>query len=480
MTVLPFLIGGEWLPGSGKPIDTINPADGSLNATVGSASAADVDHAVMNAMRAQRDPKWRAMLPHERARLLCKVADLILERSPELAAIQMRENGKLKSECVAQAGAAAGAFRYFAGICETMVSEIAPARGPHMATVVYEPFGVVAAITPWNSPLTLEAQKVAAAVAAGNAVVLKPSEFTPGPARALGQIFLDAGFPPGILNVVTGSGTEAGKALVEHPGVRMISFTGGTATGRMIGKIAAERLVPVALELGGKSPHIVFADADLDAAADGVVAGIFTSSGQSCIAGSRLFIEASIYDDFLERVVTRTKKLKVGLPEAEGVNVAPLSSFIHRDRVESYVQSAREDGATIVTGGGRPDAPELQRGAFYEPTIITGLANDAKACREEIFGPVLCVLPFTDEAHLVEQANGTNFGLGCGVWTESYKKAWRVARSVEAGTVWINTYKELSVAVPFGGFKDSGIGREKGFYGIRVYQEPKTILWGMK
>jgi acyl-CoA reductase-like NAD-dependent aldehyde dehydrogenase len=392
----------------------------------------------------------------------------------------MRENGKLRSECETQAGAAAGAFRYFASICETMVSEIAPSRGPHVANVIYEPYGVVAAITPWNSPLTLEAQKVAAAVAAGNAVVLKPSEFTPGPARELGRIFLDAGMPPGILNVVTGSGLETGSALVQHPGVRMISFTGGTATGRAIGRIAAERLVPVALELGGKSPHIVFADADLDAAADAVVAGIFTSSGQSCIAGSRLFIERGIYDEFLERVVIRTNNLKVGLPDAEGVHVAPLSSFIHRERVEHYVQAARDEGGTIVTGGKRPGAAELQNGAFYEPTIITGLTNTAKACSEEIFGPVLCVLPFENEADLVEQANGTAFGLGCGLWTESYKKAWRVARAIDSGTVWINTYKELSVAVPFGGFKDSGIGREKGYYGIRVYQEPKTIMWGMK
>ena len=260
----------------------------------------------------------------------------------------------------------------------------------------------------------------------------------------------------------------------------MISFTGGTATGRAIGRIAAERLVPVALELGGKSPHIVFADADLDAAAEGVVSGIFTSSGQSCIAGSRLFIERSIYDDFLARVVERTKALKVGPPDADGSQVAPLSSFVHRERVEAYVQSARDDGGTIVAGGKRPDDAALQAGAFYEPTIITGLTNEAKACREEIFGPVLCVLPFDGEADLVEQANGTSFGLGCGIWTESYKKAWRVSRAIEVGTVWVNTYKELTVAVPFGGFKDSGIGREKGYYGIRVYQEPKTILWGMK
>jgi acyl-CoA reductase-like NAD-dependent aldehyde dehydrogenase len=479
MSIQPFLIGGEWIKGNAVPIESVNPATGELNGYMGSASAADVDHAVTNALQAQRQPSWRNMLPHERARLLYRVAELIIERGPQLSAQQMRENGKLLSECSFQAAAAAGAFRYFAGICETMVSEVAPSRGQYLSTVVYEPFGVVAAITPWNSPLTLEAQKVAAAVAAGNAVVLKPSEFTPTLALELGRIFIDAGFPPGILNVVTGSGPEAGLALVQHPDVRMISFTGGTATGRTIAKIAGERLVPTALELGGKSPHIIFADADLDAALDAVVMGIFSSSGQSCIAGSRLFIERSIYDEFLGRVVERTRALRVGPPDAPQSQVASLSSFIHRERVERYVASALEEGGQILVGGKRPDAPELEKGAYYEPTIIAGLPSTATVCQEEIFGPVLCVLPFDDEADLIDQANGTVYGLGCGIWTESFKKAWRVGRAIESGTVWINTYKALSVATPFGGFKDSGIGREKGFYGIRVYQEAKTIYLGL-
>ena len=465
--------------GSGTPFDSINPADGSLNGRFAGADAADVDRAVRDARRAQRDPRWRSMLPQERARLLNRVADLLVERATDLAAIQMRENGKLWTECLAQARYAAATFRYFAGLIETQVSEIAPARGANLAAIVYEPFGVVAAITPWNSPLTLEAGKIAPAVAAGNAVVLKPSEFTPGVARELGRIFLDAGFPPGILNVVTGLGAETGSALIRHPDVRMISFTGGTVTGRAIAEIAAKRLVPVALELGGKSPHIVFADADLEAAADGVVSGIFSSSGQSCVAGSRLLIERPIYDSFLERVVERTRRLKIGMPTADGVQIAPLSSFQHRDRVERYVQSAREDGGAILIGGRRPDDAVLRDGAFFEPTIIAGLAGDARACREEIFGPVLCVFPFEGEEDLIDQANDTDFGLGAGIWTGSYPKAWRVARAIESGLVWINSYKDLSVAVPVGGFKDSGIGREKGHNGIRTYQEPKAILWGM-
>lgn len=480
MNIQPFLIGGEWIQGSGEPFDSINPANGLISARFAGASALDVDHAVRNAAQAQRNPAWRDLLPHKRGLLLNRVADLLLERADEMARVQMSQNGKLWSECRSQAAYAAATFRYFAGLVETETAQIAPSRGSHVANIVYEPFGVVAAITPWNSPLTLESAKVAAAVAAGNAVVLKPSEFTPGPALALGRIFLDAGFPPGILNVLTGLGRVSGTALCEHPLVRMISFTGGTATGRAIGKIAAERLVPVALELGGKSPHIVFADANLEAAAADVVSGIFSSSGQSCVAGSRLFVERPIYDSFLADVVERTRRLKVGMPDNAGSQVAPLSSFVHRDRVEQYIESARQDGGTILTGGRRPDDPALASGAFFEPTIITGLSNSALACREEIFGPVLCVLPFESEEEIVELANDTVFGLGCGIWTESYRRAWRVARAVESGLVWINTYKELSVAVPVGGFKESGIGREKGHDGLRTYQEPKSIFWGMK
>jgi acyl-CoA reductase-like NAD-dependent aldehyde dehydrogenase len=478
--VQPFLVGGEWITGSGDAFDCINPADGSIAGRFAGASVADVDHAVKNAARAQRHLAWRNMQPHQRARLLLRVADLLEERCDAMALVQMHQNGKLWTECRSQAGYAAATFRYFAGLVETAVSQIAPSRGAHVANIVYEPFGVVAAITPWNSPLTLEAAKVAAAVAAGNAVVLKPSEFTPGPARALGQIFLDAGFPPGILNVITGLGAVTGGALVAHPQIRMISFTGGTATGRAIAHVAAERLVPVALELGGKSPHIVFGDADLDAATASVVSGIFGSSGQSCVAGSRLFIERPVYDTFLERVVARTRNLKVGMPDAMDSQVAPLSSFVHRDRIERYVNSARDDGGVILTGGRRPIDPALNGGAFFEPTIITGLTNASVACRDEIFGPVLCVLPFDDEADLIEQANDTPFGLGCGIWTQSYQRAWRVARSIEAGLIWINTYKDLSVAVPVGGFKESGIGREKGHDGLRTYQEPKSIFWGMQ
>ena len=477
--VRPFLIGSTWTRGRGRPFESINPANGQRNGLIASASKEDVDLAVRTAKEAQARPEWRGMLPHKRAAILHRIADLIEAHAEELADRQMRENGKLRRECVAQAAGGAAAYRYFASICETMPSEVAPARGEHLAMVIYEPFGVVAAITPWNSPLTLESQKVAAALAAGNAVVLKPSEFTPTIALRIAELALEAGLPPGILNVVTGLGAETGSALVAHPEVRLISFTGGTATGKAIAREAANRMAAVALELGGKSPHIVFADADLDKALEGVLHGVFSSTGQSCIAGTRLFVERAVFDGFVGRLARATQELRVGPPEEASSQIAPLSSFVHRDKVEAMVAMAVADGATVLAGGSRPADARLADGAYFLPTILGGVANDARICQQEVFGPVLCVLPFDDEADLVAQGNGTAFGLAAGVWTRDFAKAWRIARAIEAGTVWINTYKTLSVSVPFGGFKESGSGREKGFFGIRTYQEAKTVMVGL-
>lgn len=477
--VQPFLIGTTWTTGQGRPFESINPANGRSNGLFGGASAADVDQAVRTAKAAQADPAWRNLLPHRRAALLRRIADAIEQDAEHLAQLQMSQNGKLLKECRDQAAAGAAAYRWFAGLCETMAGELAPSRGDHLSLVTYEPFGVVAAITPWNSPLTLESQKVAAALAAGNAVVLKPSEFTPSVALRVAELALAAGLPPGLLNVVTGLGTETGPALVDHPDVRLISFTGGTATGKAIAAQAAQRMAATALELGGKSPHVVFADADFDKAVDGVLHGIFSSSGQSCIAGSRLFVERAIHDRFLDALAARTRALRVGPPDDPASQVAPLSSFLHRDKVAAMVLMAVEDGGTILTGGKGPDDPALADGAYFLPTIVTGLPNTARLCQQEVFGPVLCVLPFDDERDLVRQANQTDFGLAAGVWTQDFAKAWRIARAIEAGTVWLNTYKQLSVAVPFGGFKESGSGREKGVFGLRTYQEAKTIMVGL-
>lgn len=478
-TLKPMLIHGEWVSTPGQEFDVVNPATGTVNYRMSAADAQQVDLAVTTAHHAAHQLAWRNMLPHMRARLLMAIADGIEARKEDLARCQMLENGKVWSECLAQAGSAAATFRYYAAVCETMVSEVTPSRGAYLSMTRYEPYGVVAAITPWNSPLTMEAQKVAPALAAGNAVVLKPSEVTPSGALLLGEIALASGLPAGILNVVTGLGGVTGKALIEHPLVRMISFTGGTATGREIGIAAAQRLIPAALELGGKSPHILFADANLSAAVDGVVDGIYEGTGQSCVAGSRLFVQRQVLDEVLDRLMQKANGIRVGLPDVAGSEMGPAASFAHRDHIERYIQSARDEGAEILAGGYRPDAPELAQGAFIRPTLIAGLSNQAKAVREEIFGPVLCVLPFEDEDDLIAQANDTTYGLASGVWTADYQKAWRVADSLQTGLVWINTYKQLSISTPFGGYKDSGLGREKGLSGMRLYQQSKGIYWSM-
>ncbi len=477
----PMLIGGQPLPGETgvEPLESVNPATGQINHRVAAAGRQAAELAVRNAAEAAAARSWRSMLPMQRARLLSGIADGMEREAELLARLQMLENGKVRSECVKQVKSAAATFRYYAAVCETTGSELTPARGGYVSMSVYEPYGVVAAITPWNSPLTMEAQKVAPALAAGNAVVLKPSEVTPSTALALGRIALEAGLPPGLLNVLPGRGHEVGAALVEHPRVRMVSFTGGTDSGRRIAEVAARKLMPVALELGGKSPHIVFEDADLDAAVAAVAEGIFEGSGQSCVAGSRLFVQRSVHDRVVEKLVAKAQTLRVDLPDAPGAEMGPLATFAHRDKVERMVDDARSAGATVLAGGERPASEALARGAYYLPTVIGGIDNRAAIAQQEIFGPVLCVLPFDDEDDLIAQANDSAYGLASGVWTTSFPRAWRVARALEAGTVWINTYKQLSIATPFGGFKDSGLGREKGLAGLRLYQQAKGLYLGL-
>lgn len=475
----PFLAAGRWIAGTGAALRSVNPANGEVNAEIGTPGPSEIDEIVRAADAAWRTPAWRHMLPHLRARLLSRIADAIDARADALARLQMLENGKVLSECQAQVASAAATFRYYAGACETVESAVTPARGKYWSMTVHEPMGVVLAITPWNSPLTMEAQKLAPALAAGNAVILKPSEVTPSPALELGRICCDVGIPPGVVSVLPGTGPAVGLPVAKHRLVRMISFTGGTATGRLLAGIAAERLVPIALELGGKSPHIVFADANLEAAAREIIGGIFISTGQSCVAGSRLFVERRVHDALLALLAEKTRQLKVGLPDAAGSQLGPLASFPHRERVEGFVARARADGGVVALGGGRPADPALAAGAFFEPTVISGLSNEAAVCQEEIFGPVLVVLPFEGEDDLVAQANDSAYGLASGIWTADYQRAWRVARALEAGTVWINTYKQLSISTPFGGFKESGYAREKGLGGLRLYQQSKSLYWGL-
>ncbi len=474
-------IAGEAVDGEAgvAPLVSVNPATGEVNHTVAAAGASAADAAVRNAHDAVRQRAWRSMQPPQRARILARIADGMEARGEELARLQMLENGKVWRECQAQVKSAAASFRYYAAVCETTGSEVTPARGDYLSMSVYEPYGVVVAITPWNSPMTMEAQKVAPALAAGNAVVLKPSEITPSTALLLGRIAHEAGLPPGLLNVLPGTGQQVGAALVAHPLVRLVSFTGGTESGRRIAEVAARKLMPVALELGGKSPHIVFDDANVDAAVAALAGGIFEGSGQSCVAGSRAFVQRGVYAQVVDKLVATARALRVDLPDAPGAEMGPLATFAHRDRVAAMVDAARDAGADILTGGARPGVAGLERGAYYQPTVIAGIDNRAAIAQQEIFGPVLCVIPFDDEDDLIAQANDSAFGLASGIWTADYQRAWRVARALEAGTVWINTYKQLSVATPFGGFKESGIGREKGLGGMRLYQQTKGIYFGM-
>ncbi|MEW5422744.1 aldehyde dehydrogenase [Amorphus sp. 3PC139-8] len=474
-----LFVGGEWETGSGAEIVSTFSHDGSENRRLAGASEADGLRAIARAKAAQADPAWRALLPHQRARHLAQIADGIEANIDRISFIQTRDTGKTRGETTALAASAAGTFRYFAAVLETADEELTTQRGDCLTLSVHEPIGLVAAITPWNSPIASDAQKVAPALAAGNAVLLKPSSWSPLVSLELARIVEEAGLPKGLFSVLPGAGREIGNLLVEHPAIGRVSFTGGTATGRRIGAQAGQKLMPVSLELGGKSPTIVFSDCDMDQAIAGILFGIFSSSGQSCIAGSRLFVERAIYDDFVTRLVEATEKLVVGSPFDPATQVAPLIGFEHRESVEAYIALAREEGGTILTGGTRPSGHAFDAGAYMKPTIIAGLDNQSRTCREEIFGPVLVVLPFEDEADVVAQSNDNDYGLACGIWSKDFAKAWRLARAIEAGTVWINTYKQFSISTPFGGDGASGMGREKGRQGLRAYQRQKSVYHGL-
>ncbi|WP_321899575.1 aldehyde dehydrogenase [Paraburkholderia heleia] len=474
-----ILVGGEWRQGRAAPFASLYPADQSLNMEVSTASAEDASDAVEKAHAAWKQGEWAGMKPHLRALVLYRIADLIMRRHEALAQLQRRDNGKPIGETRVLVASAANTFRYFAACLETLDDDLTPSRGDYLTMSVHEPVGVVAAITPWNSPIASDAQKLAPVLAAGNAVVLKPAEVTPLVSLALARICEEAGVPKGILSVLPGKGSVIGDVLVRHPLVKKVSFTGGTEVGRRIARLAAEKLMPVSLELGGKSPTIVFEDADLDHAVNGVLYGIFSSSGEACIAGSRLFVQRTIYEAFMKRLVEGARKLRMGDPSRENTQMGPLITAKHRESVERYVALGLEEGGRLLCGGERPVGDGREKGFFYQPTILEGLRNTARICQEEIFGPVLVAMPFDDEAALIEEANDSVFGLAAGIWTRDYKRAWRVARKLEAGTVWINTYKLFSISTPFSGWKDSGMGREKGRLGIREYMQQKSLYWGL-
>ncbi|MCX5344211.1 aldehyde dehydrogenase [Streptomyces atratus] len=476
------LVAGQWRQGRGALIETVDPATGQVIATVHAASLADVEEAATAAAHAAQDPAWRELPAHLRAGLLHRIADLVEQDADRLCALQTADTGKCRTETRALVLSAAGTFRYTAAALETAEDAITPSRGPYVTMSVHEPIGVVGAITPWNSPIASDAQKLAPALAAGNAVLLKPAEWTPLVALALGRLvhraLTEAGLPAALLSVLPGRGSVIGDAIVRHPAVGKITFTGGTNTGRTLAHVAADKLIPVSLELGGKSPTIVLEDADLEQALAGVMYGVFSSSGQSCIAGSRLFVARARYEEFVGELVARTQKLRIGPGTDPDTQVAPLVHHKHRDSVAAYVDLAREEGGTVRCGGAVPDGDLYRDGAYYLPTVLDGLPNTARVCQEEIFGPVVVALPFDDEDDLVAQANDSVYGLACGIWTRDHARAWRLARRIDAGTVWINTYKQFSISTPFGGLKDSGIGTEKGRDLIRGYQRQKSLYWG--
>lgn len=468
-------IAGEWRTGGGAEIESHFPADMSLNRTINGASQADALAAIEAAKHAQADPNWSAIKPHQRARYLQRIADGIEASVGRIAYIQSRDTGKTLRETTALAQSAAATFRYYGAVCETSDEAMTVPRGDYLTLSMHEPLGVVSAITPWNSPIASDAQKIAPALAAGNAVILKPASWSPLVSLELARIIEQTELPRGLFSVLPGSGAEIGDLLVNHPDIAKVSFTGGTSTGRKIAVKAGEKLMPVSLELGGKSPTIVFADCDVEQAIAGILFGVFSSTGQSCIAGTRLFVERKIHDQFIEKLVRATRALVVGHPHEPATQVAPLVHPNHRETIESHVEQAVLDGAEVLVGAARPNDPDLESGVYYLPTILSGMSNDAAICRQEIFGPVLATMPFDDEEHVIAMANDNEYGLAAGLWSRDFPKCWRVAAALKAGTVWINTYKQFSISTPFGGDKASGLGREKGRQGMRAYMRQKSV-----
>ena len=473
---LQMLIDGQWCDAEAvQTFESIDPYTGRAWARVPLAGAADVDRAVSAARRAFESGEWSRALPAQRARLLRRLGDLLEQESDELAQAQVQENGKLIREVLGQTKGLAAHCHYFAGAAEHLHGDTVSISVPDMFNyTVREPIGVVAAVTPWNSPLSLLFWKLCPALAAGNTLVIKPSEITPASTLILARLFEKAGFPPGVVNVVTGDGST-GAALVQHPGVDKIAFTGSTEVGKAVAHAAADRLARVSLELGGKSPNIVFADADLQQAANGVLAGIFAAAGQTCLAGSRALVQQDVMAELARLLVERARAIRLGDPLDPETEMGTVACRMQYDKVLRYVAIAREDGAELLCGGVHPPDEAFASGLFVEPTIFGGVQNGMRIAQEEVFGPVLCLIPFRDEEDAVALANDSRFGLAAGVWTHDVKRAHRMARRLRAGTVWVNTYRRTNYATPFGGMKQSGIGRENGLEAIHAYTETKSV-----
>ena len=473
-----MLIDGQWVAAaSGKTFTTYDPATEEPLAEVAAGDKEDVDRAVRAARRAFEDGPWRRMTPSERGRALWKLADLIEQHTEEFAQLETLDNGKpLAVARVADVPLVVDHFRYYAGWATKVEGETIPVSTPGQRFLNYtlrEPVGVIGQIIPWNFPLLMVAWKLGAALACGNTVVLKPAEQTPLSALRLGELVDDAGIPPGVVNIVTGFGETAGAAIAAHPDVDKVAFTGSTEVGREIMRAASGNLKRVSLELGGKSPNIVFADADLDQAAIGAAAAIYFNHGQCCCAGSRLFIEHKAYDTLMPRLVDYSEKIKVGRGMDASTEMGPLVSSEQYQRVTGYLAAGKKEGAKVVTGGERPK--DLSKGYFVRPTVFTDVSPDMKITREEIFGPVVCAIPFKDPEEVAAAGNDTPYGLAAAVWTRDIQKAHRMAEILKAGTVWINCYNVFDAASPFGGYKQSGFGREMGKAALELYTQIKSV-----
>ena len=468
-----LFINGRWVDSvSGKTFDTLNPATEKVITSVAEGDSADIDLAVAAAREAFENGPWKKTDARDRGRILLKIAGLIERNKDELALLDTLDNGKPINETTnADIPLVIDCFLYYAGWADKIHGETIPVRGDFFNYTLREPVGVVGQIIPWNFPLLMAAWKIAPALACGNTIVLKPAEQTPLSALRLGEICQEAGLPDGVLNIVTGYGPTAGAALAEHMDVDKIAFTGGSATGRIIMQAASKNLKRISLELGGKSPNIVFADSDIDSAVDGAMTGIFFNQGEVCCAGSRLFIEKSIHEEFIDKLSNKAANMRVGNPEDTGTQMGAQVSKEQFDKILGYIDTGKQEGAKLVTGGERCG----EKGYFIRPTIFDAVDNNMRIAKEEIFGPVVSTITFDDVSEVVRQGNLSIYGLAAAVWTRDIKKAHRLARDLKAGTIWINTYNAFDAASPFGGFKQSGFGRELGVHALELYTHVKSV-----
>lgn len=471
-----FINGAQVDPSTGNWFDTTEPFSGKAWARIARGGPEDARKAVDTAYDAYRSDAWRGLTATQRGGLLRRLGDLVKQNADRLGQIEQRDNGKLITEVRGQVLNVAEWFYYYAGLADKIGGQVVPINKPGVFNYVkYEPLGVIVAITPWNSPLALTAWKLAPALAAGNTVVVKPSEYTSASLLELAELAIEAGFPPGVINVVTGYGAELGEALITHPRTAKIAFTGGDAGGRAVNQLAAPDFKPVTLELGGKSPNIVCEDADQEQAIRGVISGIFGAAGQTCMAGSRLLVQASIHDAFVARLVEVVRDAKIGDPSLPDTQIGPIATRPQWQRILDYIAIAKQEGAVCALGGHALEGPEYGAGQFIAPTIFTGVRNDMRIAQEEVFGPVLSVIPFDDLDQAVAIGNDVRFGLAAGVWTRDLARAMACVDQLEAGTVWVNNYRATSFTTPFGGYKHSGLGREGGTEAIKAFLQEKSV-----